>query len=475
MKLLKNYLFNLGYQLLNIILPIITVPYVTRILGPEQLGIYSFTGATIQYFILFGMLGIGIYGVRSIAKCQDIKERSRVFWEIYGLQLLFTFISYILFLIFFVGLDNQYNIYYFLQSFLLLATVFDISWFFSGTEQFKKMIFRNAAIKVISLAAIFIFVDEHDELLLYITILSLSTLLGQLALWLYMPKMIIKAKIKFRDIMSHAKPATALLLPQLAVSIYVLLDRTMLGIYSSNTDVGIYDQGQKLVKLTTTIVSSLGVVMLPRMSNMLVKNEINLAHKFLKNSFLFASLVAFPLSFGIAAIAPNFIPWFFGSEYQNVENVIYICSLIIIAIGWSNIFGIQYMVPYGKNKEFTISVTVAGVLNFILNLFLIKKYGYIGASISTLVTEFSVVILQMLYIKEDINLKVLFGPIPKILFASILMFIGVYFVGFIFEPSIISTMVQLLVGVLIYGMLIFSTKVLDIKKLPWKRLLNKVR
>ncbi|MGL5295547.1 MAG: flippase [Culicoidibacterales bacterium] len=458
----------MSYQILNLIIPLITIPYISRVLGLENVGIYSFTSSIVQYFILFGMLGIGTYGSRKIAQNNNgnIEQRSRIFWGIYALQGLMMITSTILYFIVFVMLNQGDRVIYLVQILVFLGSLVDISWFFIGIEDFKKTVTRNTIVRLMSVVMIFLFVKTSNDLLVYIIVLSGSTFFGQLTMWMYLPKLVKKPRIKFNEIIKHFRPTLVLFVPQIATSIYLLLDRTMLGSLASVDDVGLYDQGIKIVKIVLVIVTSLGIVMMPRMANLFANNKHEEAKKKIYQSFRFYNLIAFPIMFGLIAIAPFFVEWFFGSGYDGVQNVIMISSLMMVALSWSNIGGIQLLLPLERNREFTISVTIGAIVNFGLNLVLIPVLGYIGAAVATVITEFSVTATQFFMLRDYLEFKKIFKPLLKIIPASLVMFITSFAIGyFINESSILITIVQVIVGVVIYVIMLFGLKVITPEEL----------
>ena len=198
-------------------------------------------------------------------------------------------------------------------------------------------------------------------------------------------------------------PVLVLFIPQVASQIYTVLDKTMLGIYSPTVDVGYYDQSQKIVRILLTIITSLGMVMMPRIASLTSKNQHDLVKDTLKKSFTVISFLAVPIAFGIMSVSDRFIPLFFGYEYISVIPLLKISSVLIIIIGLGNVFGTQYMIAVGKNKEYTISVCVGAVVNFILNLILIPKYSALGAVIATVSAELSIALIQLWCSREILD------------------------------------------------------------------------
>lgn len=456
MQVVKNFLYNVSYQLLVIILPLITVPYVSNILGAEGIGNYAFTYANMQYFVIFGMVGITLYGNRQIAYVRDNKEKLRnTFFSIYTLQLITTTISFILYLIFVLVFNNgDYKWLYIVQGINIIASMADISWLFMGLEQFKKTVVRNTIVKLTSLASIFIFVKSSNDTVIYTLILALSVLIGNLTFWLYMPKTIGFKSIKISGLNLHLKASLALFIPQIAIQIYVLLDRTMLGIITDTGQVGFYENSQKIVKVVLTLATAIGTVMMPKIANTVASGDMKKVKYYIKNSFFFVSALSIPLMFGLMGVAPELSPWFFGNNFAGIEKLIIISSLIILSISWSNVLGMQLLVPLNKTKEFTISVTSGAIINFILNLVLIKKFGATGACISTIIAEFTVTSVQFYLLKDFIKAKELIKSVLLFIPAAIVMYIFVRIIGNYMGLGILTNIVQGIAGIITYFIII---------------------
>ena len=270
----KNYLYNLTYQILILILPLVTTPYLSRVLGAEGIGIYSYTYTIVTYFVLFGSLGISLYGQREIAYAQDNKEkRKKVFLELVIFRFITIFIAVLVYYFFFIR-TGIYSIYYKILLFELIAGAFDISWFFQGLEDFKKTVIRNVLVRLISVSLIFILVKTEQDLITYMYIYSLADLIGNLSLWVYLPRYFKGVKVSNLNIISQIVPIVLLFIPQITNKLYDILDKTMLGtLIVDKTETGYYEQSQKVIRVLLTIVTSLGVVMIPRMANMFANGE----------------------------------------------------------------------------------------------------------------------------------------------------------------------------------------------------------
>lgn len=452
MQVVKNFFYNVSYQLLVIVLPLITVPYVSNILGAEGIGDYAFTNANMQYFIIFGMIGITLYGNRQIAYVRDNKEKLRnTFFSIYSLQLITMIISFIVYSIFALAFNSgDYKWLYIVQGINIIAAMVDISWLFMGLEQFKKTVVRNTLVKLASLASIFIFVKSSEDTIIYTAIIALSSLIGNLTFWFYIPKTVGIKEIKVEGLKLHLRASLALFIPQIAIQIYVLLDRTMLGIITDTVQVGYYENSQKIVKLVLTLSTAVGTVMMPKISNTVAIGDMKKVKYYVKNSFFFVSALSVPLMFGLMGISRELSPWFFTDKFIGIDNLIIISSLIIFAISWSNVLGMQLLVPLNKTKEFTVSVTLGAIINFILNLVMIKKFGATGSCLATIIAEFTVTTVQFYFIKDFIKPKELIKQTLIFIPSAIVMFIVVRFIGNFMGIGLLTNIVQGIVGALTY-------------------------
>lgn len=464
MKVIKNYLYNLSYQILTIILPIITVPYVTRIFTSEDLGNYGFYNSIVSYFSLFAMLGIGIYGTKQIAAARNV---SSTFWNIYAIQLTASILALFVYVITLVSIPKMSGMVPIILGIVLLTKMIDISWLFTGKEDFKKITLRNTMVKVAGVISIFTFIKSSEDLYLYIFLIVIFDFLGQFVMWIPAKKFIKRPSFDTKIIKKNLHPIVLLFLPQVAISLYVVLDRTLLGLLGSYSDVGIYEQGQKLTSILLTVVSSLGAVMLPRVANLLSERKEKEAQNMVRFSFILYNLIIFPMIFGLIAINEIFVKLFLGQNFQDVKYVLYIIVFNIMFIGWTNILGYQVLVVRNKNKEFMLSTTIPAIVSVAVNITVIPFFGYIGASITSVVVEFLVFAIQWYYSRNIINKNLLFNKdLAKIICSSLVMF-GVVMLckimlGF---DGIVGLVIYLVVGGISYLAMIFLLKTVNIREM----------
>lgn len=455
----KNYLYNLTYQILILILPLVTTPYISRVLGAEAIGIYSYTYNIVSYFILFGSLGVALYGQREIAYIgDDEKARKKTFIEIVSFRFIVMVITILIYFIVFAN-GEQYQTFYRIWMLELFATALDISWFFQGMEEFKKTVIRNIMVRLTSVSLIFIFVKSPEDLIKYITIYAVADLLGNLSLWLYLPKYLKGKKVGNINIFRHFAPIILLFIPQIANQIYNMIDKTMIGkIIEDKSEVGYYEQAQKITRVLLTVVTSLGTVMIPRMASVFASGNKKKVNDYMRKSFNFVFFLAFPITFGIMSISTAFVPWFFGAGYDKVVTLINVISPIILFTGMANVVGTQYLLPTKRIKEYTISISAGLIVNSILNYILISMYKSIGASIATIISEAIVVIIQLYIIRKDISLEEIIKLSNKYLISGLVMLVACLIVRRFLTLGLVSIIIQVAVGIIVYLIMLIILK-----------------
>lgn len=466
MKLVKNYLYNMGYKILVLLLPILTIPYISRIFLPEQIGAYSYTNSIVYYFSLIGTLGVMMYGNTQIAKVshEDKAVISKTFCSIYTVQLMasaFMIVCYSVFVFF----ENTYKMYYLIQVITLIGVVLDISWLFQGLEEFKITVLRSTIVKVVSVICIFAFIKKQSDIYLYIGLLVGANTISNLWLWKNALGVIDIVKVDKKMLFVHFIQSFRYLIPQVSSSIYLVLNRTLLGIFSSSYAVAMYYQGYRLVEILLSLVTALGVVMLPKMTNLFARQQRDQIMQFLKYSFLFYALIATPLVFGIVGVSDLFVGLFYGNQYQPVAFVLMIVSFIIFPIAGSNIIGMQVLIPTGEIRRFTASLILGACISLIANLIFIPKFGFIGASFVTLLTETSILLIQCYLVKDFLELKSLFIVTLKPILAGIIMLGSILLTKYLLSGlnDIVLLIVIMVISTIVYVFLIWKFKIFNKK------------
>ncbi len=452
MSIAKNYFYNLVLQISSIIIPFITVPYVTRVLDPQGIGIVSFTGSIVQYFVLFAALGMSLYGSRTIAYIRNDREKvNETFWQLFYIKLLTTILTTVVYFIFVFTISSTYKIVYYVQSLNILAVAFDISYFFTGLEDFKKVSLRSLVIKIVSVAAIFLFVKTQSDYVLYAVIAVLGTLISQVILWAYLPDYIRIKKVTHVNLKEHLLGMFKLFVPMVAIEVYTVLDKTMIGLINNEAEVAYYDYAQRIVKMSLMLITSLGTVMIPRMSNLVSAGYKDQVDEYAKKVFDFYTYSSVFLMIAFLVTMPTFVPIFFGQKFLKVKDLIMVISPILLFISWSNLFGLQLFVPFKLESFLTLSVVIGAIINFSLNMFLIPKYSSYGASVASVIAEFCVTLVQLLVVRKLIDVRYLFKGNWKHFVSGFLTFLSVYFLTANLKINSISKFgVQIVLLVLIY-------------------------
>lgn len=476
MKVVRNYLYNVGYQVLAIIVPLITAAYVSRILRPAGVGANVFTNSIIQYFILFANMGIGYYGNRQIAYVRENRQKmAKTFWEIQIVKTVMTLLAFIAFEIFMLFYTRQSE-YMWAQSINLIAVAFDISWFYEGIENFKVTVLKDSFVKIVSMIAIFVFIKGPNDVTLYIIVLAVSTLLGNLTLWSNIKQDLPRISYRKLKPWPHFLPMTELFIPQIATQVYVQLNKTMLGGMVSETASGYYQYSDNLIKLILALVTATGTVMLPHVANAFSHGNMTRVNQMLYKSFDFVSAIAYPMMFGLAAISLTLVPKYYGSGYEPVGPAMMIESIVILMIAWSNVLGVQYLLPIHKQKQFTLSVTTGAVINLIMNIPLIHFWGLNGAMWSTVLSEIGVTVYQLVAVRGLLNYRALFNSSWKYLLSGIVMFVPVFWMNRNLKDSWLMMGLEVLTGVIVYAImvLVLRAPIVDqAKQLIIKRILKK--
>lgn len=446
-SLQKNFLYNVLYQILLVILPLITAPYISRTLGATAVGVYSYTYSVAYYFLLIAMLGIGNHGNRSVAAVKDDREKlNKTFSSIYSLQVM-TFstaiLAYAFYLVLFVK-DNRLIVL--LQLIYVTSGLFDIGWLFFGLEQFKLTVARNTLIKISTVVLMFVFVHKPSDLWKYTLIMSAGTLFSQAYLWLYVKKYVSFKKCSVKEIASNIKPVLILFIPVLAYSIYKVMDKIMLGIMSSYDQVGFYNNAEKIINIPMGIITALGTVMLPRMSNIVANGDKKRVDDYIRISAKLVTLLSSAIAFGLMGVSSVLAPVFFGDEFIACGEIIRLLSVTVFFIAWANVIRTQYLIPNKRDSIYLTSTMVGAILNLIINWMLIPKYQANGAVFGTIVAEFSVMLVQMVAVKNELPMRKYIMSYSPILIIGLTMAVLVDRIGIKLGVSISTLAIQILAG-----------------------------
>lgn len=446
----KNFLFNVGYQILMYAFPLITSAYLSRVLGAEKIGIYSYVNSIVTIFGLFGLLGISNYGNREVAKVKDNRsELSSVFSSIYSLQIILSLSVFFIYTFLILVVPFSYKNIFVLNVFQLLSVVLDVSWLFFGLEKFKLTLSRNFFVKVISMVLIVILVKSPSDLWIYTLIMTLSSLISQFVLLVISKKYV---DFKFSDmnqIKKHIKGSLILFIPVLAFSIYRIMDKTMIGAISTKAELGFYENAERIINIPIMVISALGTVMLPHMTYT-IHNKVGDFKKTIRFSMKLALNIAVFSSLGLIVVGKDLSLILFGNEYEYSGVIIQILSCTIIASAWANVIRTQYLIPMGKDSVYVISTLLGSIVNLILNIIFIKNYGAIGACIGTIVAEFTIVIYQTVFVFKDLDFNSYLKDFFIIFLKSVVTMLFICIVGKFINNMYLRIIFQLFIALLLF-------------------------
>lgn len=450
----SNYIYNMIYRLSICVLPLVITPYIARTLGAEGTGLYSFSSVVACYFIMFCKLGLETYGNRTIAAClDDERKRAKVFWSIFAMQILTSIVSIVVYWALALTVFKKDLIIYEFQFLYVLSAMFDVSWYFYGTEQFKLTTIRSVVIRVIIIVFVFLFVKTENDLPAYTFIMSMAFLLEQLLLLPFVLK-IPFVKIKWEDVKVHIAPNLKLFIPLAALSIYNWMDKLMLGFLTDNSEVAYYTYAENIINLPKGIVIALGTVMLPRIVKMIAGDNTDEYSNTLTKSFTFISFLSCALCFGIAGVSPVFVPFFLGDGFFPTINLTIGLAIVMIPMSLTDVMQTQYLVPFKKDRIYIISVLLGAGVNTALNALLIPFFNGVGAVIGTLGAEFTVCAIQMFSIRKVFPFRKTLHALAPFLICGVVEFFVTYMLRNLPLPAILTLIIQIAVGGVVYLVLV---------------------
>ena len=461
-SLRANFIFNFISQILTLIIPIITTPYLARVLHETGNGQYSYSLSIVTYFILFANLGFDIYGQRQVAAVQDDKEaKSKLFWELFLLKSVFTVVSLaVLYGVAFSGaFGKTYTKLILLLSIQVIAVPFDIQFLFRGDEDFRSIAIQTIVLRLVGLACIFAFVRNETQTWVYALCLSVSVIASNLIMWPSIIKKISFFPIKLRSLRRHILPAVLIFLPTLAVTVYSVFDKTMIGLLSNNPDYenGCYEQAYKINSVSLLLVTIISSVMVSRNAHDFSEGNMDRVKQHLYSALSYVWMIGLPLIVGFVVLSKNLSSWFLGAGYDGVPRLLMIMSVRFLASGFSEIFGSQLFIAIGKEKFPLIANVIGAVVNVTLNYFLIPLYGAFGAAIATAACEVVLTLVYVIFVVKGkyLNLGRVLLLGWKYVIAATVMFVPLFFMQKFLGYSVWTFLLLTVTGMVVYALCLF--------------------
>lgn len=459
----RNYVYNLISQLLTIFIPVITTPYISRTLGAQAIGDFSYTTGIVSYFCMFAMLGTANYAQREIAKRHESdKDVSCLTYEILIIRMVMISISATLYLIFVrFPTFTRYRVLLSVQIISFVSWGLDITWLYQGLEKFKVTATRNVLIKLISMGLVFIFVKNENDLILYTVIYCISELVGNISMWPSTRGILVRVPFKLLSFRRHVRGIMELFLPNIALQLYTVFDKTMLGAMVNTLEVGYYSQAEKIIKIVLVAISSLSMVLLPRFSYLNTMGNQRSANKYYISAIEYTYFLAIPMTIGCICVADNFVPVFFGSGYAMVAPIMKILSILFIIMSVEKLMG-TILIAYNKQNVYTASVIIAAVINVLLNVIFISvlNMNAIGVAIASVFAELAALIVQLCNLPKIFQKNAIYKSLPDYLLSGVFMFLALL----LLDRFEISAYWQLVLDIVI-GSGVYITLLAGIKKL----------
>lgn len=434
---------------MKIVIPIITIPIVSMALGPAGIGIFNYTNSIAQYFVLVASLGVAMYGNREIALAYNRQEDiSKLFWEIVVFKAILTLAVLFIYIAVVSFLPNS-NYFYF-QSLTILAVLFDISWFFMGIEDFKLTSVSSLFVQIITFVLILLFIKDSNDVGIYILIQTAGIFVSQVLVWFFIKPYITFQKINLKKSFSHIKGSFEFFIPQVAITLYTNLNKTLLGLFIGASAVGFYTNSLTLNTVFITIITTLDIVLLPHMSGLFAKKNVERIVELMDKTIDLQLFFSLPIMFGMLTVYDKLVPWFFGEKFLFINNVIPFFTPLIVIIPLGMAVSRQYLIPIGKVREYNKSVIIGAGINIISNLILLPTVGFFGVVISNLLAEFFVTAVRVRSFLKSTNFSFNFRRISIYFISALAMMIITRILTNSMQASLITNIVQGLIAITLY-------------------------
>ena len=333
----------------------------------------------------------------------------------------------------------------------MFSELFNISYYFTAVERFKTIAIRNTIIKLVSMILIFALVKTNNHVWIYTLILVLSDVLGQVINWCSLDKFILKKpKLTLGNFRIMMRVSFSLFLPTVAIQVYTMLDKVMLGVIMGESETGFYENANKLLRLASTVSSAVVAVYIPRMSNDYANNRMETFIQSLKKVFKFVSFLSFPMCCGLMVIAKDFTLLYYGIGFAGIEVLFYIGAIMIISLAWSGVLGNMVLIPSGKQRFYTIAVVSGAGINIVLNCWMIPLWGASGAMIASVLAEVIGMFIMYIYSKKEFKIVGFFHGVERYILASIIMSVVIWMESTVLRADIRAICIEVISGVIIY-------------------------
>jgi len=448
-KVLKNFFYQGSYQLLVMMLPIVTIPIVSRALGATGIGQYKFVVSISSYFILIAGLGLSKYAIREIALVRENRAKlSKRFWELQAFNVIFSSLALMLYFSMIATFNNR--TFYLIQGIAIFASLFDITWFFSGLEDFKKITIRNFVVKLTTFILIVVLIREQDDLALYFILQTTGALIGQLTLWLSIHKKIDFVKVTFKEIFAHFLPILSFFVARVAINLYTNVNKTVLGLLTNMEAVGLYASALALNSIASLLINTMNVVLIPHMSHLFGKNNDEQMIHVLQKTIHIQLYFTIAATFGLITISSKLVPWFFGDGFERLTQIIPLTAPILIVQSLQMSIAAQYLIPRKEMKDYNISVVAGAIVSIVVNLLLTPFIGVYGAIIALFIGFLVICFLRIKVLIAKTSFRFNYFEILRYVISGLVMWGSIQLLTASSEANWVTTLLQIVAGIAIY-------------------------
>ncbi|APT18846.1 polysaccharide transporter [Amylolactobacillus amylotrophicus DSM 20534] len=456
-KTLVNIFYNAVYQIFLVLVPLITVPYISRVMGPGPYGVYSSVKFTIQFLMVFCSAAIGYIGTRTIARLRakgSTKEMTAAFWGLWYIQAIASLVMIILTVVFVTVFKIKYWNYFYLQIPFLISAMFDIAWFFQGVEEFGRVVLRNTIVKLSSVILIFLLVKRPGDLWIYMLIMSVSTMIGSFVFWVSISQYVGRPTKSFYQLKPTIASIITLLIPQIATQVYTSLDKPILGAFVSPNQVSFYDNSQRISTMILGVITSITIVMMPKMAS----TGEQFQKFFVKKSYEATLFLGLIFAIVVAINTHEFVPFFFGPRYEPVAQLMMFSTLTIIFIPVGGVFANQFALATKRDKDYAIPVVVGAVLSLALSFILYPKFGAAGATATVVTTEFIVCLMRIWIVRDALDFSYIFNETPKYIIMALITLVVGFLLPQLVGNAFFDMAIKSIIVMIVYGGLFFLLK-----------------
>lgn len=453
-KVKSNMMFQLVYQFIIWGIPLIVSPYLTRTLGADALGDYTYVYSIAYYFVIFADLGILKYGQRLISEKKDNELSLRKsFWSLYINHIISSLIAILAYIVFIWCFVGELKTIFWINALYVFSSMIGTTWFFYGMEDFKGVAARNFIIKIVEIIAIFVLIRSPSDINKYTAIMSVSMVFGNIIM---IPRAMSFAKpisVSSIEVKEHIKPLMYFFISVIGITLYTVLDKTLLGALSGHDNVAYYEYSNRIINVPKMLINIIATVLFPRVCNMVKNGQINETKRYMSLSLTVTIALSLGAGFGLSAVSKEFAVIYYGTEFASVGNVMICMAPLIYILTIGDVIRMQYLIPNHKDRPYIICTCLNAAINVVLSVIFIPKYGVYGALIGSIAAEVFGLAFQSIYSRNFISLPDIGKKTAVFSLIGTVMYIILQVLNRNTQFGIPFLCIKIIVGIGVYGIL----------------------